>query len=86
MQSYRTYLAFDFSPRGADAGTYPPFGPGSTNGEQPAYGPSSGHADVVNHLMGDGSVQSISKKIDAATYMFLITKNGGDPFDIDSGR
>ncbi len=46
---------------------------------QPAYGPSSNHAAVVNHLMADGSVHSLSKQIDVAAYMFLITRNGSDP-------
>ncbi|MGO8690942.1 MAG: DUF1559 domain-containing protein [Thermoguttaceae bacterium] len=46
---------------------------------QPAYGPSSGHSAVVNHLFADGSVHSLSRQIDVSAYMFLITKNGGDP-------
>jgi hypothetical protein len=29
--------------------------------------------------MGDGSVQPISKQVDAANLFFLITKNGGGP-------
>jgi prepilin-type N-terminal cleavage/methylation domain-containing protein len=80
VQSYRTYLAFEFSPTGADAGTYPAFGPGSAGGQQPAYGPSSGHTTIVNHLMGDGSVEPISKQVDVSAYMFMTTRNGGDPF------
>ncbi len=46
---------------------------------QPAYGPSSGHSAIVNHLFADGSVHSLSRQIDVSAYMFLITKNGGDP-------
>jgi hypothetical protein len=46
---------------------------------QPAYGPSSGHPGVVNHLMADGSVHCLSKNIDVSAYMFLITRSGGDP-------
>jgi prepilin-type N-terminal cleavage/methylation domain-containing protein/prepilin-type processing-associated H-X9-DG protein len=46
---------------------------------QPAYGPSSGHPSVVNTLFGDGSVRCLSKQIDVSAYMFLITRNGGDP-------
>ncbi len=46
---------------------------------QPAYGPSSGHPSVVNHLMADGSVHSLNKQIDVSAYMFLITRDGGDP-------
>ena len=33
---------------------------------------------VVNHLFTDGTVQSLSKNLDTAIYMFLITRNGGD--------
>ena len=33
--------------------------------------------------MGDGSIQAISKQIDAANLFFLITKNGSDPFFIE---
>jgi type II secretory pathway pseudopilin PulG len=46
---------------------------------QPAYGPSSPHPAVVNHLMADGSVHCLSKTIDVSAYMFLITRNGDDP-------
>jgi hypothetical protein len=94
--SYRTFLQFNFSPTGADKGTYPQFTTGNgfsgvtgqdgtkiaetmANSNTPAYGPSSGHPSVVNHLMGDASVHSLSKQIDVAAYMFIITRNGGDP-------
>ena len=75
----RTFLAYDFSPTGADAGKYedPGFGP-----TPPAYGPSSMHPEVVVCGLGDGSVLSISKQIDAANLFFLITKNNNDPFHI----
>ncbi len=43
------------------------------------YGPSSDHSGTVNHLLADGSVHSISAEIDAACYMFAITRNGHDP-------
>ena len=75
----RTFLAYDFSPRGADAGKYEDPGFGKT---PPAYGPSSMHPAVVICGMGDGSVQAISKQIDAANLFFLITKNNSDPFYI----
>jgi len=45
------------------------------------YGPSSRHPGVVNHLFADGSVHGISKNIDVATYMFLITRAGGEPLN-----
>ena len=62
-----------------DVGKYedPGFGP-----IPPAYGPSSMHPDVVVCGMGDGSVQALSKQVDAANLFFLITKNNGDPFYI----
>ena len=48
------------------------------------YGPSSHHGTVVNHAFADGSVRGISVDIDAAAYMFLITRSGGDPADSES--
>ncbi|MCX7427370.1 MAG: DUF1559 domain-containing protein [Planctomycetia bacterium] len=43
------------------------------------HGPSSSHPGVVNHLLGDGSVRSVSDGLDAALYMHLITRAGGEP-------
>ena len=48
----------------------------------PDYGPSSAHPAVVVAGMGDGSVQALSKRTDAANLFFLITKNNSDPFYI----
>ena len=77
----RPYIAYDFSPGGKDAGTYEDTG---TFGQKPpAYGPSSGHPGIVNHLFADGSAQAISIRIDPCAYWFMITKNGGDPFHLD---
>jgi prepilin-type N-terminal cleavage/methylation domain-containing protein len=73
LQAMRTYLSFDFRPGHADAGTYP-----AGVGRTPAYGPSSGHPGIVNHLFCDGSVKSIRKGIDYAAYFFLITRANGD--------
>ncbi len=90
-KSERPYVGFDFSPGGAD---YAGGGPGSTQyaaddrsmdfGEAnpPNYGPSSAHPAGVNHLFVDGSVQGISKQIDGAAYMFLITRDNADPFPL----
>ena len=47
------------------------------NGQQ--YGPDSQHPKVTNHLMVDGSVHNINKQIDVAAYMFLVTRESGDP-------
>jgi prepilin-type N-terminal cleavage/methylation domain-containing protein len=88
----RPYIAYDFSPSGKDVGTYddmtqnvlgavPPQG---KTGPGPAYGPSSGHKGLANHLMGDASVLAVSARIDPCAYWFLITKNGGDPYHPDA--
>jgi len=45
----------------------------------PAYGPSSMHPKVVICGTGDGSVQAMSKQIDAATLFIWITKSNDDP-------
>ena len=73
----RTFLAYDFSPTGADAGKYEDPGFGQTPA---AYGPSSMHPGIVVCGMGDGSVQALSKQIDAANLFFDITKNNADPY------
>ena len=79
----RTFLTYDFSPQGADAGKYED--PGFSK-VAPAYGPSSAHPAVVTCGMCDGSVLALSKKIDAANLFFLITKHNtalsSDPFNI----
>ena len=74
----RTFLDYDFSPTGADAGKYED--PGWS--KPPAYGPSSAHPSVAIVSMGDGSVMSMNKKVDAANLFFLITKDGNDPFNV----
>jgi prepilin-type N-terminal cleavage/methylation domain-containing protein len=61
-----TYLAEDYGARPYDGSGF-------------RYGPSSRHPGVVNHLFADASVHAISRNIDAATYMFLITRAGGEP-------
>ena len=71
----RTFLSYDFSPTGADAGKYEDPGFAKT---PPANGPSSRHPAVVICGMGDGSTMAISKQIDAANLFFLITKNGAE--------
>ena len=75
----RTFLSYDFSPTGADAGKYEDPGFGQTPA---AYGPSSMHPAVVICGMGDASVHAISKQIGGPNLFFLITKNGKDPFYI----
>ena len=75
----RTFLAYDFSPTGADKGKYED--PGWAKGP-PAYGPSSAHAAIINVGMADGSVQSLSKQVDAANLFLHITKDNDDPFNL----
>lgn len=76
---HRTFLGMDFSPAGADAAAglrYEDLDFGQQN--RATYGPSSGHPEIANHLLCDGSVKTLHKNVDAAAYMFLITRNGND--------
>jgi len=75
----RTFLSYDFSPTGIDAGKYED--PGFAQAP-PAYGRSSMHPGVVTCGMCDGSVAVLSKKVDAAAFFFLITKSNNDPYYI----
>ncbi len=75
----RTFLTYDFSPRGADAGKYED--PGWAKAP-PAYGPSSAHPAVVIVAFADGSVEALSKQVDAANLFFLITKDNNDLFNL----
>lgn len=44
------------------------------------WGPSSEHrGEIVNHAFGDGHVESISDKIDPNIYLWMTTRNGGEP-------
>ena len=57
-------MQYDFSPSGPDAGaTYRRRG--LCREDPQAYGPSSAHPSVDNAGMADGSVRSLSKRIDA---------------------
>lgn len=71
VQRLKTYLAYDF--RRADPGPYAGADPRN------AYGPSSAHPGGVHHLFADGSVRNMRRNMDFALYMFLLTRNGGDP-------
>lgn len=72
-----TFLARDYEISGNE---YPEssFATAASYGEY-VFGPSSDHPGVTNHLFVDGSVHSITDQIDVALYMFLITRNSGDP-------
>ena len=76
----KTYVNWDYDPitQGGD-GPYEGGTPGGASDRIPAAGPGSQHSGVVNHLLADGSVQVLAQTLDAALYMFLITKNNGDP-------
>jgi prepilin-type N-terminal cleavage/methylation domain-containing protein len=44
------------------------------------WGPSSNHAGgIVNHVFGDGHVDGISDSIDPNMYLWIVTRNGGEP-------
>ena len=43
------------------------------------FGPRSQHPNATNHLMVDGSVHTITSNVDVAAYMFMITRESGDP-------
>ncbi len=78
---YRTYLNWDYEQypyddQGIDERTITDFG---RYGYYIKFGPSSHHPGVTNHLFVDGSVHSVDKKIDVALYMFLTTRDAGDP-------
>ena len=75
----KTFLEYDFSPSGANVGTYedPQFG----NVHIPTYGPSSAHSAVAIVAMGDGSVSGLNRRCDVDNLFFLITKAGQDPFN-----
>jgi type II secretory pathway pseudopilin PulG len=81
IQSQRTFLAFNFRPGHKDAGTYP-----AGVGRTPAYGPSSPHPGVVNHLFCDGSVHSLRTDIDYAAYFFAITRDNGGQEPVSSNE
>ena len=73
----KTYLNWDY-----DANPYSDGGlstPSASADGPMKYGPSSHHPDVTNHLFVDGSVHSINNRIDVSLYMFVITRNNGDP-------
>ncbi len=70
------YLSWPYQSAGLALGPqYPIY----TIWPQEKYGPSSDHPATVNHVLADGSARPISKDIDVAMYMFLITRNNSDP-------
>jgi hypothetical protein len=75
----KTYLNWDYE--AVAAGGDGPYNGGTPSNQAVAAeaGPGSDHAAVVNHLKADGSVHTLSREVDSALYMFIITKNNGDP-------
>jgi len=71
--TWKPYVGYDDSETGD--GAYLP------DKNQGTRGPGSNHNGTVNHLFADGDVRSIRTDVDAAMYMFLITRDGGDPTD-----
>ncbi len=64
--------------RGKDEDSATWYSPTNTPGIW-VHGPSSPHPGMVNHLLGDGSVRSVSEGLNGALYMHLITRNGREP-------
>ena len=73
----KTYLNWDYDAIPYDDGGIST--PSAAASGPIKYGPSSHHKGVTNHGFADGSVHSINNDIDAALYMFLTTRNSGDP-------
>lgn len=80
----QTLLSWNFRPAGTKPGEGlyhsmnedPGFG---TDSYYPDYGPTAGHPETVNHAFADGSATALRKRIDTAAYMFMITRDGGEP-------
>ena len=48
------------------------------------WGPSSEHAGgIVNHVFGDSHVEGISDGIDPNVYLWIVTRNGGEPIPLN---
>jgi len=77
-ENFRAFVNYNYPTENYTFASCGIFGQGAHAGV-PEYGASSGHPGVVNHLLGDGAVRSVSKKVDPCLYFFLITRNNGDP-------
>jgi len=79
----QTYLDWDYKKKPYNDGGVSEGGIGISAFADPKatfYGPGSDHPGVVNHAFADGSAHAIGTEIDAAAYMFLITRRGNDPY------
>jgi prepilin-type processing-associated H-X9-DG protein len=74
-----SYLGYKFkdAPPTATAGLYD--ATARIGNHNYIYGPSSRHPGTVNLAFGDGHVMNVSKHVDLALFMFVITRAGGDP-------
>ena len=48
------------------------------------WGPSSQHPGVVQHGFGDGHAKPIADTIEGDVYLYLITRNGREPIDLEA--
>jgi prepilin-type N-terminal cleavage/methylation domain-containing protein len=58
---------------------FQPYYAANGNGIDALFGPSSMHLGGINHLIGDGSVQTISPNVNVRVYDALVTRAGGEP-------
>jgi len=73
---YRTYLSHDYE----DVKDYYAwYIPATATFYGQKYGPKGAHGGFTNHLMVDASARTINDNVDVAAYMFLITRDNGDP-------
>ncbi len=72
---------------GDSRGVNPKFMPQTTDPHQGVgrdWGPSSQHPGVVQHGFGDGHAKPITDTIDGDVYLYLITRNGREPIDMEA--
>ena len=74
----RNYLSWDYPPDGADPQYENPV-IGIQTEDECLIGPASDHSAGVNHVFADGAVRTLTREMDPALYMFLITRQGADP-------
>jgi len=75
-RAYKTYLSHDYDNVDHPWAWYIPATP-TFYGQK--YGPMSVHGGVTGHLMVDASARMMNNAVDVAAYMFLITRDNGDP-------
>ncbi len=74
------YTTINYGDENADPERYYLESPTVIGGsEEWVHGPSSEHAETVNHLFGDGSVRGINTEIEPRLYMHMVTRHAGEP-------